>query len=81
MNIKRMAGITGVVLACGILAAVGRSLSKEKKCQVLDEEGTIIAEIIYQDQAVHYDCKEGYEAYADLAYREAAAIMKEREDV
>ena len=81
MNIKRMAGITGVVLACGILAAVGRSLSKEKKCQVLDEEGTIIAEIIYQDQAVHYDCKEGYEAYADLAYREAAAIMKERDDV
>lgn len=81
MNRKRMIGLGGTILVCGVLAFMGQALSKEKRCRVMDAEGTVIAEIIYRDETIRYECKEGYESYVDLAYREAAAIVGEQEEI
>lgn len=81
MNRQRMAGIGGMAVVCVLLAVFGQVFSKEKKGVVLDTKGNVIAEIIYEEQAVRYDCENGYEAYADLACREAAGILAAREEM
>ncbi len=79
MRKKRKIGIAAVALVCIILVVAGRILSKEKKCKVFAEDGALIGEIVYQNKELRYESKEGYESYIDLAYREAAAILCERE--
>lgn len=79
MKKKRKIGIAVVALVCIVLVGMGHTLSKEKKCKVLDADGALIGEIVYQNKEVRYECEDGCVAYMDLAYREAAAIMGERE--
>lgn len=79
MSRKRTIGIMGVALVCMFLMMTGHFLSKEKVCKVLDGRGKVIAKITYKDQIIHYDCKDGYEAYIDLAFKEAFAIVGKQE--
>lgn len=81
MNVKRIAGVAGTVLICVLLAAAGHILSAEKSGIITDEEGSTIARIIYNGHTVNYDCEDGYEAYIDLACREAAELIAEQENV
>lgn len=78
---KRLVGAAIVVMVCVLLACVGHILSVEKKGIVVDAEGNEIARLIYDDQTVRYDCEDGYEAYVDLACREAAKILCDREGI
>lgn len=79
MRRKQMIGIAIVTLACGVLAVVGGTLSREKKCKLFAADGALIGEIVYQNKEVRYECEEGYESYVELTCREAAAILCERE--
>lgn len=81
MDVKRTAGVVSTVLICVSLAAAGHILSVEKSGVVTDEEGSTIARIMYNGHAVNYDCEDGYEAYIDLACREAAKLIAEKESV
>ena len=91
MNRKRVLGVAAVAAVCVLLAGVGRVLSVEKTGIVTDIEGNEIARLVYDnqgngdqadvDRTVHYDCEDGYEAYVDLACREAAKILCEREGI
>lgn len=91
MNRRRVLGVATVAAVCVLLACVGHVLSVEKTGIVTDIEGNVIARLVYDnrsngDQAdvsrtVRYDCEDGYEAYVDLACREAAKILCEREGI
>ena len=86
---KRVLGVAAVAAVCVLLACVGHVLSVEKTGIVTDIEGNVIARLMYDnrsdgdqadvDRTVRYDCEDGYEAYIDLACREAAKILCERE--
>lgn len=78
---KRVAGAAVVAAVCVLLACAGHILSVEKKGIVVDIEGNEIARLIYDGQTVCYDCEDGYEAYIDLACREAAKILCDREGI
>ena len=91
MNRKRVAGMAGVAAACVLLALAGHILSEEKNGIVTDAGGNEIARLMYGSQTddnqmdgnrtVRYDCADGYEAYIDLACREAAEILCERKGI
>ena len=88
---KRVLGVAAVAAVCVLLACVGHVLSVEKTGIVTDIEGNVIARLMYDnrsdgdqadvDRTVRYDCEDGYEAYIDLACREAAKILCEREGI
>lgn len=86
MNRKRIVGAVAVSAACALLVCVGHVLSVEKNGVVVDAEGNEIARLMYDNrmddgQTVRYDCEDGYEAYVDLACREAAKILCDREGI